>query len=45
MRTFDQMKSARGSGICKFGEFPYLSDAMAFARKQFGGVGARCTCK
>jgi hypothetical protein len=45
MRTFEQMKSARGSDVCQFGEFNYLSDAQSFAKKNFGGEGARCSCR
>jgi hypothetical protein len=37
------MKSARGSDVCKLGEFDYLSDAEKFA-EQFGGKGASCKC-
>lgn len=44
-RNPEQMKSARGSDVCSFGEFNYLSDAEALARKQFGGVGAACSCR
>jgi hypothetical protein len=43
-RSFEQMQIARGSGICMFGQFNFLSDAQDFA-KQFGGVGASCRCK
>ncbi len=45
MRTLEQMKSARGSDVCQFGEFNYLSDAQSFAKKNFGGDGARCSCR
>jgi hypothetical protein len=44
MRTIEQMKSARGSDVCQFGQFTSLSAAQSFARKQFGGSGQRCTC-
>lgn len=43
-RTLDQMKSARGSDTCQFGQFNFRMDAMDFA-KQFGGEGASCHCK
>lgn len=45
MRSLEQMKSARGSDVCQFGQFDYLSDAQSFAKKNFGGVGASCSCK
>ena len=45
MRTPEQMKSARGSDVCQLGEFNYLSDAQSFAKKNFGGVGAKCSCR
>ena len=45
MRDFEQMKNARGSDICKLGEFNYLSDAQSFAKKNFGGIGTACSCK
>lgn len=44
MRSLDQMKSARGSDVCMFGQFSTLSSAQDLARKQFGGEGASCTC-
>lgn len=44
-RDPDQMRSARGSGICLMGQHSYLSDAQSFAQKNFGGVGARCSCR
>ena len=44
-RDFAQMKSARGSGICQLGSFGYLSDAQSFAKKNFGGVGGKCSCR
>ncbi|HBD10474.1 MAG TPA: hypothetical protein DCZ69_19670 [Syntrophobacteraceae bacterium] len=45
MRTPAQMKSARGSDVCQLSEFNYLSDAQSFAKKNFGGVGAKCSCR
>lgn len=44
MRTLDQMKSARGSDVCMFGQFTSYSSALDLANRQFGGVGAKCTC-
>ena len=44
-RSFEQMKSARGSGICQLGSFDYLSDAQSFAQKNFGGPGKKCSCR
>ncbi len=44
MRDMQQMVSARGSGICAFGSFDFLSDAQNFS-KQFGGEGGKCSCK
>lgn len=43
-RPPDQMRSARGSDLCQFGDFSTLSSARDLADKQFGGTGARCTC-
>jgi hypothetical protein len=41
-----QMRSARGSGTCQMGpEFRFRSDAEHFARRNFGRVGASCTCR
>lgn len=44
-RTPQQMASARGSGTCRLQSFSYLSDAQNFAQRNFGGVGARCSCR
>lgn len=44
-RDFNQMKSARGSGICQMGSFGYRMDAESFAKKNFGGVGGKCACR
>lgn len=44
MRTLEQMKSARGSNVCKFAEFTSLTSAQDFATKNFHNVGASCTC-
>lgn len=43
-RSLDQMLSARGSDVCLFGQFNYLSDAQNFARANFGQIGASCSC-
>ena len=44
-RTPDQMRSARGSGTCAFQSFNYAGDARQFAQRNFGGEGARCSCR
>jgi hypothetical protein len=45
-RNPQQMRSARGSGICQMGaEFKYLSDAQSFAQRNFGGAGKPCSCR
>lgn len=44
-RTPQQMANARGSGTCRLQSFDYLSDAQNFAQRNFGGVGARCSCR
>ncbi|MDB5412640.1 MAG: hypothetical protein JWR10_975 [Rubritepida sp.] len=44
-RTPQQMASARGSGTCQLQSFDYFSDAQNFARRNFGGEGARCSCR
>ncbi len=45
-RNPDQMRSARGSGTCQMGpKFGFLSSAQDFARNNFGGAGARCSCR
>ena len=44
MRTLEQMRQARGSDVCMFGQFDYLGEAEDFAKKQFKGEGASCTC-
>jgi hypothetical protein len=45
MRDPAQMKSARGSDVCMFGQFNFHTDAQNFARKDFGASGARCSCR
>lgn len=44
-RSFEQMRIARGSGICAFGQFNYLSDAQSFARRNNFTPGSRCSCR
>ncbi len=45
-REPDQMRIARGSGVCQMGpRFGFLSDAQEFARKNFGGAGRACSCR
>lgn len=43
-RDPEQMRIARGSGVCQFGSFTTLSSAQDLAQRQFGGAGASCTC-
>jgi hypothetical protein len=43
-RNPEQMRSARGSGVCLLGQFHYLSDAQTFAQRNFGGEGRSCSC-
>lgn len=40
-RPLDQL----GSTACQFGSFSTRSDAENFARRNFGGVGASCSCR
>ena len=44
-RSPEQMKIARGSGVCQFGQFNFRMDAESFAKKNFGGPGGKCACK
>lgn len=44
-RSFEQMRIARGSGVCAFGQFSYLSDAQNFARRNNFRAGASCSCR
>lgn len=44
-RSFEQMRIARGSGICALGQFSFLSDAQNFARRNNLQPGARCSCR
>jgi hypothetical protein len=43
MRDKEQMSLARGSNLCAFGSFDFLSDAQNFSQ-QFGGEGGKCNC-
>ena len=42
-RSADQMQSQRSA--CQFARFPTRSDAETFARRNFGGIGATCSCR
>ncbi|HYF09864.1 MAG TPA: hypothetical protein VD970_19770 [Acetobacteraceae bacterium] len=45
-REPDQMRIARGSGVCQMGpRFSFLSDAQNFAQRNFGGAGRPCSCR
>ena len=44
-RSFEQMRIARGSGVCAFGQFNYLSDAQNFARRNNFTPGSSCSCR
>ncbi len=45
-RDPNQMRSARGSGVCQMGPtFGFLSDAQNFAQRNFGGAGRACSCR
>jgi hypothetical protein len=45
-RNPDQMRIARGSGVCQMGpKFGFLSSAQDFARNNFGGAGRSCSCR
>jgi len=45
-RNPDQMRIARGSGLCQMGpRFGFLSDAQGFAQRNFGGAGQPCSCR
>lgn len=45
-RNPEQMRSARGSGMCQMGpKFGFLSDAQSFAQRNFGGAGRPCSCR
>jgi hypothetical protein len=42
-RSEEQMRSQRGA--CQFSRFANRSDAEGFARRNFGGIGGRCSCR
>ncbi len=44
-RDPEQMRIARGSGVCVLGQFGTRSDAENFARRNFGGVRSSCSCR
>jgi hypothetical protein len=44
-RDPEQMRIARGSGVCMLSQFGFRSDAQSFAEKNFGGVGKPCSCR
>lgn len=45
-RNPQQMRGARGSGVCQMGpKFGFLSSAQDFARNNFGGPGRPCSCR
>ncbi|MBR0646281.1 hypothetical protein [Plastoroseomonas hellenica] len=45
-RNPEQMRIARGSGVCQMGPtFGFLSDAQNFAQRNFGGAGRSCSCR
>ena len=45
-RSPEQMRIARGSGVCQMGpKFGFLSSAQDFARNNFGGPGRPCSCR
>jgi len=45
-RNPDQMRIARGSGVCQMGPtFGFRMDAEGFAQRNFGGAGRACSCR
>ena len=45
-RNPEQMRIARGSGMCQMGpKFGFLTDAQTFAQRNFGGAGRSCSCR
>lgn len=42
-RSEDQMRSQRGA--CQFARFSFRMDAESFAKKNFGKIGATCSCR
>lgn len=45
-RDPEQMRIARGSGMCQMGpRFSFATDARSFADRNFGGPGRPCSCR
>ena len=45
-RDNNQMRIARGSSFCQMGpQFSTRSGAQDFARRNFGSIGANCSCR
>ncbi|MCX7372512.1 MAG: hypothetical protein NTW56_08800 [Alphaproteobacteria bacterium] len=45
-RDPEQMRIARGSGMCQMGpRFGFATDARSFADRNFGGPGRACSCR
>jgi len=45
-RDPEQMRIARGSGMCQMGpRFGFATDARSFADRNFGGPGRPCSCR
>jgi hypothetical protein len=42
-RSEEQMRSQRGA--CQLSRLSSRSDAEGFARRNFGGIGGRCSCR
>ena len=42
-RSEEQMRSQRGA--CQFARFSFRMDAESFTKKNFGKVGATCSCR
>ena len=45
MWDFAQMIVRRGNPVCQFASYTSYSDALIFARKNFGGEGKDCFCQ
>ena len=44
-RSPEQMRIARGSNICSFGQFNFATDAENFAKKNNFTPGKTCSCR
>ena len=44
-RSPEQMRIARGSNLCSFGQFNFASDAQDFAKKNNFTPGKTCSCR